>query len=70
MNLSILIIASLSIAILASKSTNFIVIGDFGDLGDVGKSDADYLEPVTVAMDKTASSLNIDFMLTVGDNIY
>jgi hypothetical protein len=38
----------------AQKTTNFIVLGDFGDLGDVGKAKQDYLTQVTESMDYTA----------------
>ena len=49
---------------------SFFVIGDFGDLGDMKRARQNNLKSLTEAMDKTASEIEVDFILTTGDNIY
>lgn len=46
------------------KSNNFLVLGDFGRNGEF------YQKEVATQMSKTASTIDADFVVTVGDNFY
>jgi len=46
------------------KSNNFLVLGDFGRNGEF------YQKEVATQMSKTASAIDADFVVTVGDNFY
>lgn len=64
--MNIILIGLISFA----AAQTFFVVGDFGDLGDQGRADKNYFDHVTTAMDTTAKTTGVDFMLSVGDNIY
>lgn len=49
---------------IVKKSTNFLVLGDFGRNGEFHQKE------VAAQMSKTASALEADFVVTVGDNFY
>lgn len=49
---------------IVKKSTNFLVLGDFGRNGEFHQKE------VAVQMSKTASTIDAEFVVTVGDNFY
>jgi 3',5'-cyclic AMP phosphodiesterase CpdA len=49
---------------IVKKSTNFLVLGDFGRNGEFHQKE------VAAQMSKTASTIDANFIVTVGDNFY